>query len=243
MSSKTRAVIFDLDQTLIVQRRNFAQLFTETAQAFESDLDPVSPEQFVSAFWPKAVDMWHMMIDGVVPGELSRKYAYTNALRQLEANPALAEPMRAEGERNWIDGNTLNEDSIPVLMALRDAGMKTAIITNGYKDIQWGKIRRHGLEAYVDFAICSEEARSHKPDTGIFLQTCEKLGIAPAEAIYVGDRLDNDVGGAKAAGMRGVFFGPDSTFAAQRALHPDLPAPDAHIEKLTEILNFAGVGG
>ena len=241
MSSELRAILFDLDQTLIVQRHDFAAICMQTAQAFRAELAPVSPKDFVEAFWPRAVDMWHMMVEGALPGDSSRHHAYRNTLRHLGADLALVEAMSQEGEKNWIHGNTLDENSIPVLTALRDAGYITGIITNGYTDIQWGKIRRHGLDAHVDFAIASEEAQSHKPDTGIFLTTLERLGVDAGEAMYVGDRLDNDVGGAKAAGMQGVMIGPEAEYIRQRAAHPHLPEPDARIRKLREVLGLVGV--
>jgi putative hydrolase of the HAD superfamily len=45
-----------------------------------------------------------------------------------------------------------------------------------------------------------------KPEAEIFRLACERLGVQPAEAAHVGDRLDLDAEGATAAGLRGVWL-------------------------------------
>ena len=57
-----------------------------------------------------------------------------------------------------------------------------------------------------DEIIVSGDVGVEKPDREIFEIACERLGIAPAEAVYVGDNRKNDVDGALGAGMRAVWL-------------------------------------
>ena len=62
-------VLFDLDKTLIDSTLSFEQLSHRTFDEFAQQLAPVTPDQFWQAFWPKAIDMWRMMVDRVIDGE------------------------------------------------------------------------------------------------------------------------------------------------------------------------------
>jgi putative hydrolase of the HAD superfamily len=236
--SSIRAVFFDLDQTLILQRHNFEEICLQTARDFAEALAPVSPEDFVRVFFPHAVAQWNLMMDQAKDGGQCRRDSFRDALAALDLDPGLAEPMAARGDHHWIAANELDPQSKPLLDALASLGYIRAILTNGYRDIQQGKIARHGLHAHVDFALASEEARTHKPAPGIFLQACTQARVAPEETLYVGDLLLNDVAGPKAAGLRAILIDRDDTYEKQRAKHPDSPAPDTIINALPEIVEL-----
>lgn len=238
MFSSLRAVFFDLDQTLILQRHNFEEICLQTADDFAEALAPVTPKDFVRVFFPHAVTQWNLMMDRAKDGAQCRRDSFRDALAALGLDPALAEPMAARGDHHWIAANTLDPQAKPLLDSLASLGLIRGILTNGYRDIQQGKIARHDLLAHVNFAIASEEARAHKPAPGIFLQACAQANVAPEESLYVGDLLLNDVAGPKAAGLRAVLIDRDDSYEKQRTKHPDCPAPDAIIASLTEIIEL-----
>ena len=78
---------------------------------------------------------------------------------------------------------------------------------------------------------CSEETRSYKPHPGIFEQTLQALGVAPEEAVQVGDTLQEDVLGAKLVGMRTVWV---SRAGAPRIRQG--PSPDHQVRDLRELV-------
>ncbi len=80
------------------------------------------------------------------------------------------------------------------------------VITNGNEAIQNGKVGYLGLDRYVRWLVVSEAVGLRKPDPRIFQHALSIAGVKPREAVFVGDRLDMDIGGAKAAGMRAVWF-------------------------------------
>ena len=58
---------------------------------------------------------------------------------------------------------------------------------------------------FFEFRMYSYEFNFRKPDRRIFLTAAERIGFGPEEIIYVGDRIDIDIKGAMAAGMKPVL--------------------------------------
>ena len=238
---KIEAVLFDLDETLLHQSRSFDALLLDCAQEFEADLGPATPKQFLSAFWPHSADMWHMMVDGVLPGNTARRYAFRNTLRELGANLDIDAALCKLADTRIVDAGALFEDVLEVLAQLRAAGKPIGIVTNGYTDVQRRKIERHGLGAYVDFILVSEEAGAHKPAPAIFEQAIDKAGTSPEASLFVGDLLQTDILGADTAGLKTVHIDPKGRGDAQRAERADLPIPNHTITTLTELLPLLGL--
>jgi len=80
------------------------------------------------------------------------------------------------------------------------------LITNGDPAFQARKLAAVGLDAQLDVVVASGALGFTKPDARIFHHACELLRVAPAEAVYVGDRLRTDAIGAAAAGLTGVWL-------------------------------------
>ena len=92
----------------------------------------------------------------------------------------------------------------PVLQDLRQ-DFQLGIIANQHPQIQ-GAIDNYGIAGLFDVIVISETVCLFKPDPAIFQYGLDQAQIAPQEAVFVGDRPDNDIGPAKAAGMKTVRF-------------------------------------
>ena len=99
-------------------------------------------------------------------------------------------------------------------VAMAAAGIKTAVVSNW--DLRLRPLLAElGVMAWVDLIVVSAEEGVEKPDPEIFVRTCTRLRVAPAHAIVVGDSYDDDVEGARRAGLRALHFGEDvEDFAA-----------------------------
>jgi putative hydrolase of the HAD superfamily len=102
----------------------------------------------------------------------------------------------------------LHDDALGCLdsIAARSPTVQIGIITNGELDYQSAKISTVGLTDRVDVLVASGEFGHTKPDARIFHHTCELFGVAPANALYIGDRLATDALGAAHAGLTGVWL-------------------------------------
>jgi len=97
-------------------------------------------------------------------------------------------------------------DSVPALEWARSQNYKLALITNGAPCLQREKLAASQLERYFDVVLISGECGIGKPAFPIFMQALELLGIHAEEATMVGDSIERDIDGARAAGLRGIWI-------------------------------------
>lgn len=225
-----KAVLFDMDETLIENTRSFQDIAHDLFDSFGDALAPVCFDEFWSVFWGKAVDMWNMMVDGVLAGDVARSYVFINTLRAVGADASLADAMLLKTDELQLAATRLPGDTLPVLRHLRQAGLRLGIVTNGFKATQWMKVSHHKLDEHVDFVLVSEEAGSHKPDRRIFELALARAEVEAPEALFVGDMPENDIEGARGAGIPGVLIDFYGRFA-----HDRVPAV-GRISRLSELL-------
>jgi putative hydrolase of the HAD superfamily len=106
---------------------------------------------------------------------------------------------------------------------------RVALITNGPSKNQRSRIGPLGLDRYFEAIVVSGELDIRKPDPAIFDHMLKELGVAPTAAIYVGDNLEADIGGAHAAGMAAIWINRLDATAEDFT-------PDAEITTLDDLL-------
>lgn len=105
---------------------------------------------------------------------------------------------------------------------------RIAVLSNSDDRFLKPMVQRLGIS--FEAVLSSEEARSYKPRPGLFQEMLRRLGVAPGEAVYVGDRQLEDVQGAGQVGMNTVWINRSG-----EALDPKLPRPDHQVKNLLEI--------
>ena len=91
---------------------------------------------------------------------------------------------------------------------LRAAGLRLGVVSNSDGRVEEA-LRAAGISDHFDVILDSALVGVEKPDPAIFRAALSALGVAPEEALYVGDLFDVDVVGARAAGMEAVLLVPD----------------------------------
>lgn len=111
------------------------------------------------------------------------------------------------------------------LAAFHSAGVPMAAVSNASfsADAIRHELTKHGLADHLAFVMVSSDYVVRKPDPLLFEIAAAKLGLAPREIWFVGDRLDADVAGAQAAGMRAVWLRPPN---AAPSSSPDVTVSD-----------------
>ena len=104
----------------------------------------------------------------------------------------------------WQPGHHLAPTTPVLLETLRDRGLKTGLISNGFDppDLVRAELARLGVAQLLDVIVMSGDVGTRKPDPAIFRYALEQLGVAPERALMVGDSVLNDIAGAKALGMK-----------------------------------------
>lgn len=126
---------------------------------------------------------------------------------------------------------TVSEDTLSVLRALRGRGLRLGLVSNValLPDLMRADLKALGILDLLDATAFSSETGTRKPDPRIFGACLEELGVEPGDAVFVGDRLLDDVAGAQAVGMRAV-----QTREFRREEDPSV-VPDAVIDRLDEL--------
>ena len=128
----------------------------------------------------------------------------------------------------------LYPDALPTLRALRAAGYLVAVAGNQPARAEH-QLRAAGVE--VDLLATSARWGVAKPSPQFFARVATDLGVPAHDVLYVGDRLDNDVLPARAAGMRTALVrrGPWGYVHARR---PDAALADVRVDSLRELVSL-----
>lgn len=135
---------------------------------------------------------------------------------------------RAAGWTYRFEASDFYPDAVACLAACRAAGWRVGLAGNQPQEAE-AALQAAGVVA--DFIAASGRWGVEKPAAAFFDRVVEAAGVAAAEIAYVGDRLDNDVLPAKAAGMTAVFLrrGPWGVIHATR---PEAAEADLRLESL-----------
>ena len=126
---------------------------------------------------------------------------------------------------------TAPPETVVVLRELRERGLRLGLVSNVtlLPQLMRQDLEALGLMPFLDATAFSSEVGTRKPDPAIFRHVLDRLGVDAGEAAFVGDRLLDDVGGARAVGMRTVLT------REYRQETPTDVTPDAVIERLGEL--------
>lgn len=222
-----RAIFFDVHDTLIRLRST-------------------PPEIFASILQQEGVVIWARKVAEVYP-----------PLDELEAERRLHKD-KADEERFWLKFNAqllsklgiddpegrlahaLTEgfraahwwqafpDVVPALEALRQRGYRLGVIANA-SSLVLGRLKETRLVGYFETIVYSEAVGVEKPHSKIFKIALERMGYAPEEAIHVGDRLREDVEGARRVGLTPVLIDRSGSCS-------DIPCDYLRIRSLAELI-------
>jgi len=139
----------------------------------------------------------------------------SEALEKRVADPALLEPAYEAfyAARNQVE---FYPDAMDALARIA-ARVPVAALSNGNADLQ-----RIGVSHHFTFQLGSREHGAAKPAASIFHAACERLGVAPAHVLHVGDHAEMDVVGAMQAGLRGCWINRVEHTWTHPSLQPDL---------------------
>jgi putative hydrolase of the HAD superfamily len=202
-------VVFDLDRTLWdfdrVSYEVLGELFSELIQPHTS----YSFEYFHERYKVINTGLWEQYRRNEIPKELLRVKRFALALGELGLDrPWIANEMADEYVKRTAEHAYLFPGTHELLDYLKAKNYVIAVMTNGFKEVQYPKIERSGIESYFSYIFISEEIGYNKPDIRIFEFALKKMNAEPEDVIFVGDDYEVDIEGADAASIDQVFFNP-----------------------------------
>jgi HAD superfamily hydrolase (TIGR01549 family) len=219
-----RAALFDLDDTLFDHRHCAREALAAVRRAHDTlaRVDHAALERMHGTI----LEVLHVeVLAGRMNLDAARIERFARLFREAGGDvdgerAAAAARLYRQG---YIDARRQIAGAGALLTAVRTHA-RVVIVSNNLLHEQREKIRHCGLAPLVDLLVVSEEVGVAKPDPAIFLAALERAGCGAHEAVMVGDSWPNDIEGARAVGIRPIWFNPDG-----------LPAPDASVEMITAL--------
>ena len=203
-----RAVLFDLDDTLF-DHGGSARAALQAVRAAHACFAGVPFDDFERTHARFLEELHLEVLAGRLALDDARRERFRRLLAALEldARPALADAIAASYRDEYMMARRAFDGAVALLEAVR-ARARVGIVTNNLHAEQADKLRVCGLDRLVDALVVSEEAGVSKPDPAIFALALDRLEVSPADAVMIGDSWENDVVGARRAGIDGIWFNP-----------------------------------
>lgn len=224
--SPVRGIGFDLDHTLAIDNRleriAFLRLLEIVLAQGGSAIGTLADEIAGIDDLLKHQRCGEFSIDDAV-----RRFVRTHGVEPSDAN---AEWFRRTA-LEMVDALVVPLPGVPeTLHALRERGIATAVLTNGWNPMQRRKAHRAG---FVGPILVSSEMGVQKPAAASFEALLQTLGTRPEATWYVGDDPRGDIAGAQAAGMYGVWIDWES-----KEYPSDIAPPLHRISQFGELLTL-----
>lgn len=199
--STLRAVLFDVDFTLCRPGPELsAERYARVAARHGVELDAARYDDAREAAalnlkrHPELLHddtIWHRFTEEIFVG--------------MGGPQEIASDCATEIEQGWevSENFELFEDVMPVLDELRRSALRLGLVSNGIRDLREFVVH-HRLD--VDAIVGSRAHGYVKPHPTIFQAALGQLGVEPAQAVMVGDSLEEDVEGARALGLRAILM-------------------------------------
>ncbi|HEX6871371.1 MAG TPA: HAD family hydrolase [Micromonosporaceae bacterium] len=220
------AVIFDWGGTLTPWRASDGRAWWRIAARL---VPPDQVERVGAALTAAEEALWRRSRDEHVSGTLAEVFAAAGLDDDEVAYVAYDE------EWEWV--TPLDPDVAPVLRGLRERGIATGVLSNTC----WTRAQherafaREGVTELIDAAVYTCEIPWTKPHPEAFRAAMTAVGASdPGRCVFVGDRLFDDIFGARQAGMRAILV-PHSKIPDSQRGHTD-GEPHAVVQRLADVL-------
>ena len=199
-----KGVIFDIDGTLYDYQINDKLAMNHFCAYIEENLG--IEEQKFRETYTSARNIIHSRLKDTAASH-SRVLMIQTALELLNLNPFDYVLELYDVYWNYFLENMRPYDgATEFLSELKAHDIKISTCTDMTAQIQYRKLKKLGLDRYIDFMVTSEETGFEKPAPIMFNLALEKMKIRADEAAYFGDALDRDILGAFNVGIKPFWF-------------------------------------
>ena len=202
--SVVKHVFFDLDHTIWDFDRNSALAF---ARVFQNHSISLEVSRFVQIYEPINFNYWKLFREERITKQELRRGRFQDAFGEFGIHfDMLTIDRLAESYIQELPGdNYLFEGAEPLLERLSRT-YKLHIITNGFKEVQHGKLNQANIDHYFDTVTNSEMVGVKKPNPKIFNHALNMARAVPEQSIMIGDNYEADIQGALNMGFDAICF-------------------------------------
>jgi HAD superfamily hydrolase (TIGR01509 family) len=201
-----KGILIDLDNTLYPYDINHERAMDKCIEECQQSLG-ISKDQFKDIF---------KLSRDAVHHSLNRQAASHSRLLYFQkfseiyfgfTKPDFALDMEELYWSEFMSGMSFMPGVERFLKKVKEAGIKSCVVTDLTTQIQLRKWQKLDLGKYIDFMVTSEEAGIEKPDRIIFDMALAKLGLDARQTIMIGDNKEKDIKGAELMGIKSYLIG------------------------------------
>lgn len=228
----------DLDDTLIDFTTNARTALTKMWHD-EPQLQHYfpTPDIWAERYEDHNMALWARYNVGQITRDYLRLQRFLMPLTEAGMPSAEAEPLARQYDTLYLDylarEKALMPGAMDLLEYLRSRGVRIGCLSNGFKEVQFRKIRNAGLEPWIDIVVLSDDIGINKPDRRIFDYAMQRTADTdPSHHLMIGDNPQTDIAGALASGWPAIWYHPRRAF-------PGIPCPAGALEvtDLREIIS------
>jgi putative hydrolase of the HAD superfamily len=204
LPTKITDIFFDLDHTLWDFDRNSELAFDKI---FREKHPQIDTKKFIEIYAPINQACWKLyQVDKISHDELRYK-RLKDSFDTLSYS--ISDDSIHQMSFDYItflpENNILFDGAIEILECL-NTNYKLHIITNGFAEVQYKKLKNSGIEDYFNTVTNSEMAGVKKPHPCIFEYAVKVAKTSKEKSVMIGDCIDADVRGAIEFGMEAIYF-------------------------------------
>lgn len=223
------AVLFDWGGTL----STYAQIdLADMWQLAAHHFDPARSDEIRSKLTEIEAETFARTTGDQTSATLRQILERASADLGLDVTEAVLEEAGTHYLDSWTPHILHEADAGEVLRWIKARGWRTGLLSNTHwpRTFHEHFLERDGLAELLDARLYTSELSHMKPHPSVFAAALDAVGVHdPARAVFVGDRLHDDVFGARSAGMRGVW--------RRNAFVPGYDVePDAVIDTLSDLI-------
>lgn len=227
-------ILFDLDHTLWDFEKNSEETLYTLFDEYElAAFDKFDSTSFYKKYKFVNTLLWDQYNKGKINQQELREQRFVKTLTGLGLEAHQVPQGLSEAYTDLCPTKTAVFPYTYEVLAYLQPKYGLHIITNGFKEIQDIKMKASNLHGYFKEVVTSECCGYKKPDKRMFEHALERINVKPEECIMIGDNIECDVEGARAAGIDQVYFNPEKS---KSKLSPR-PTYEIHcLSQLQEIL-------
>jgi putative hydrolase of the HAD superfamily len=210
MRKTYKHIFFDLDHTLWDFERNAEETKREMFETLKlKERGIASYEAFREKYVGINLALWALYREDKIGKDDLNFRRFYDTLCVLGINDRLLGEAMASGFIEGISSKTYLFPYAKEILEYLYPKYPLYIITNGFEEVQFSKLKNSGMDRYFASVITSEEAGSKKPDAEIFQYALRKTGASANDSIMIGDDLEVDMAGARLMGIDQLYVNHD----------------------------------
>jgi putative hydrolase of the HAD superfamily len=228
---KYSTVLIDIDDTIWDTRNNSREAFLEIYENHRWDTYFESFNHFYDAYLPSNVELWSLYARGKVTKDDLIVRRFQNPLSPyISVDEKFALDLNDE-LLDRVSQKTKLVENAKELLDYLSPKYQLVILSNGFKEVQYKKLRNSNIDAYFEHVILSDEAGANKPHPDIFSKALKAANANGSNTIMLGDSFESDISGAHNSGIDQIWFNPE-------AIAPENFTPTFTVRNLEEVKNI-----